>query len=112
MIEIAGSAPPLSCTPRVSRPVKCERVKIGYFKDPVFTFYYPENLEGLRAHGAQLVQVSSLADRALPELDALYIGGGFPETHAEHLARNRSMMNSVEEHAEKRPTHLRGVRWT
>jgi len=99
MIEIAGSAPPLSCTRRVSRPVKPERVKIGYFRDPVFTFYYPENLEALRAHGAQLVEVSSLADTALPELDALYIGGGFPETHAEHLARNRSMMKSVEAHA-------------
>jgi cobyrinic acid a,c-diamide synthase len=99
MIEIAESAPPLSCTPRVSRPVKSEQVKIGYFKDPVFTFYYPENLEALRAHGAQLIQVSSLAESALPELDALYIGGGFPETHAEHLARNRSMMRSVEEHA-------------
>jgi cobyrinic acid a,c-diamide synthase len=99
IIEIAESAPPLSCACRISPPVKCERVKIGYFKDPVFTFYYPENLEALRAHGAQLVQVSSLADSALPELDALYIGGGFPETHAEHLARNRSMMKSVEEHA-------------
>jgi cobyrinic acid a,c-diamide synthase len=100
IIEIAGSAPPLSCTRRVSRPVKSERVKIGYFSDPVFTFYYPENLEALTARGAQLVEVSSLADSALPDLDALYIGGGFPETHAEHLARNRSMMKSVVEHAE------------
>jgi cobyrinic acid a,c-diamide synthase len=98
MVEIARSAPPLSCTREAPRPIEFERVKIGYFKDPVFTFYYPENLEALRAHGARLVAVSSLADSALPELDALYIGGGFPETHAEQLARNRSMMKSVEEH--------------
>jgi cobyrinic acid a,c-diamide synthase len=99
IIEIAESAPPLSYTSRASRPVRSEQVKIGYFRDPVFTFYYPENLEALRAQGAQLAQVSSLDDGALPELDALYIGGGFPETHADHLARNRSMMKSVEEHA-------------
>ena len=75
------------------------RVKMGYFKDSVFTFYYPENLEALEANGAQLVPVSSLADESLPEVDALYIGGGFPETHAEQLARNRSMMNSVKREA-------------
>jgi cobyrinic acid a,c-diamide synthase len=99
IIEVAGSAPPLSCALPVSRPVNRERVKIGYFKDSVFTFYYPENLEALRAHGAELVRISSLVDDALPEVDALYIGGGFPETHAEQLAQNRSMMKSVEEHA-------------
>jgi cobyrinic acid a,c-diamide synthase len=75
------------------------RVKIGYFKDSVFTFYYPENLEALEARGAELVPVSSLADQSLPEVDALYIGGGFPETHAEQLVRNRSMMKAVKDKA-------------
>ncbi|NIQ90545.1 MAG: cobyrinic acid a,c-diamide synthase, partial [Deltaproteobacteria bacterium] len=32
-------------------------------------------------------------------MDALYIGGGFPETHAERLTRNRSMMQSVKKKA-------------
>ena len=99
IVEIAQAAPALSCTDRAPSPVKRERVRIGYFKDSVFTFYYPENLEALSAQGARLVEVSSLADSALPELDALYIGGGFPETHAEELARNRSMMKSVKEQA-------------
>jgi len=97
--EIAGSAPPLSCAALDPAPVNPERVKIGYFKDSVFTFYYPENLEALRASGAMLVPISSLADSGLPEVDALYIGGGFPETHAERLAQNRSMMKSVKEQA-------------
>jgi cobyrinic acid a,c-diamide synthase len=74
-------------------------VKIGYFKDSVFTFYYPENLEALQANGAQLLPISSLADESLPDVDALYIGGGFPETHAEQLARNRSMMKSIKKRA-------------
>jgi cobyrinic acid a,c-diamide synthase len=94
LIEVAKAAGPLSCAaadPPRSRETP-GRVKIGYFKDSVFTFYYPENLEALEANGAGLIPISSLADRSLPEVDALYIGGGFPETHVEQLARNRSMM--------------------
>jgi cobyrinic acid a,c-diamide synthase len=95
MIEIAESARSVSyAEPDRSRDAP-RRVKMGYFKDSIFTFYYPENLEALEANGAQLVPVSSVSDESLPEVDALYIGGGFPETHAEQLARNRSMMNSV-----------------
>jgi cobyrinic acid a,c-diamide synthase len=101
MIELAASAPPLSCALPELTPEPGRRVRIGYFKDSVFTFYYPENLEALQAHGARLVPVSSLADASLPEIDALYIGGGFPETHAEALARNRSMMDSVKRQAAK-----------
>ena len=97
--EIAESARPLPCARLDLLPVNPERVKIGYFKDSVFTFYYPENLEALRASGAKLVPISSLADASLPEVDALYIGGGFPETHAERLVQNRSMMKSVERQA-------------
>ncbi len=82
--------------PRDANPV---RARIGYFKDSVFTFYYPENLEALEANGAQLVPISSLADRSLPEVDALYIGGGFPETHAQRLTQNRSMMQSLKTEA-------------
>jgi cobyrinic acid a,c-diamide synthase len=99
LIELAKSAPPLSRECPTERPMKVQSVRIGYFRDSVFTFYYPENLEALRANGARLVEISSLADSALPEVDALYIGGGFPETHAEQLARNRALMKSVERHA-------------
>jgi cobyrinic acid a,c-diamide synthase len=99
MIEIARSAGSLSCTAPDLPCADPGRVKIGYFKDSVFTFYYPENLEALEANGTQLVAVSSLVDESLPEIDALYIGGGFPETHAEQLVRNRSLMNSVKRQA-------------
>jgi len=75
-------------------------VKIGYFVDSVFTFYYPENLEALERNGAELVGISSIKDKHLPEIDALYIGGGFPETQAEKLSANKSMILSVKEAAE------------
>ncbi len=71
------------------------RVAIGYFSDESFSFYYPENLESLEAAGARLVAVSPSSDASLPELDGLYIGGGFPEVHAARLADNRSFAQSV-----------------
>ncbi len=95
LIAAADNAGPLLFDkgPEVQRtPAK---VKIGYFKDSVFTFYYPENLEALEDEGARLVPVSSVTDKRLPDIDALYIGGGFPETHADQLVQNRSMMEAV-----------------
>jgi len=99
IVAVARSAGSVSCAPVVlpaSNPVS---VRIGYFEDSVFTFYYPENLEALEAGGARLVRVSSLDDQTLPDVDALYIGGGFPETHAERLVRNRALMTAVKEQA-------------
>ena len=101
MVEIARSAPPISCHEPEAVSGRPARVKIGYFHDSVFTFYYPENLEALESNGAELVPLSSLEDAHLPAVDALYIGGGFPETHAERLAGNRSMMESVKKAAVK-----------
>jgi len=63
--------------------------RIGVIKDSAFQFYYPENIDALVAGGAEIVYLSPLTDQKLPRLDALYIGGGFPETHAEQLSVNR-----------------------
>jgi cobyrinic acid a,c-diamide synthase len=65
------------------------RPRIGIFRDSAFQFYYPENIDALIRAGAEVVFASPLTDTPLPELDALYIGGGFPETHAAELAANR-----------------------
>jgi cobyrinic acid a,c-diamide synthase len=62
--------------------------RIGVIKDSAFQFYYPENIDALRAKGAEVVFLSPLKDQKLPDLDALYIGGGFPETHARQLSEN------------------------
>jgi len=71
-------------------------VTVGYLRDSAFSFYYPENLEALEALGARLVPVSSLQAPALPPgLHALYIGGGFPETHAPRIAANRGLLASI-----------------
>ena len=101
IVTIAETAMPLEVleNTEVTRPNRS--VTVGYFKDSVFTFYYPENLEALEAEGATLVPISSLEDNELPDIDALYIGGGFPETHADRLCSNRSLMASVKATAEK-----------
>jgi cobyrinic acid a,c-diamide synthase len=66
-------------------------VRLGVIRDSAFQFYYPENLELLERLGARLTAFSALTDEKLPEVDGLYLGGGFPETHAEALARNEGL---------------------
>ena len=74
--------------------------RIGVIRDSAFQFYYPENLEALENAGAELVFTSPLKENDLPALDALYIGGGFPETHATKLAQNRSYAKQLKSQAE------------
>lgn len=64
-------------------------------RDAAFQFYYPENLEALETAGAQLVFTSPLSETEPPDVDALYIGGGFPETHAVELDQNRSYRRAL-----------------
>jgi cobyrinic acid a,c-diamide synthase len=64
------------------------QVTVGVIKDTAFQFYYPDNLEALERQGARIREINALRDRTLPEIDALYIGGGFPETQAAELAAN------------------------
>jgi cobyrinic acid a,c-diamide synthase len=98
--RIAAAAPAWHYAPPPSPEVPPgPEVRIGVVRDSSFWFYYPENLEALAAAGARLVFVSALEDRSLPDLDGLYIGGGFPETHAPELAANESFRASVLEAA-------------
>jgi len=73
---------------------------IGVVKDSAFQFYYPENLQALSDRGAKLMEVSAVQEKELPQIDALYIGGGFPETHPQPLAENIRFRNSLREAAE------------
>ena len=97
ILRLASDAPALERVTDVpDATVDGSGLKIGYFSDSAFTFYYPENLEALGAAGADLAPVSSLTSPALPaHLDALYIGGGFPETHAAALSANRGLLDDL-----------------
>ena len=73
-------------------------VRLGIADDAAFHFYYPDNLEAFEAHGFELVRFSPISDVTLPDnLDALYLGGGYPELAAEALAANLPMLASVRE---------------
>jgi cobyrinic acid a,c-diamide synthase len=70
-------------------------VRIGIPRDAAFAFYYPGDLEALRAAGAELVTIDTLKDARLPEVDALFIGGGFPEVFMEQLEANASLRHEI-----------------
>lgn len=91
--DTASTNGPPSLTPQ-------EKPRIGIIKDAAFQFYYPENIEALASAGAETVFVSPLSQEGLPQVDALYIGGGFPETHARQLAENSRFREEVKALAE------------
>ncbi|MEW5796200.1 MAG: cobyrinate a,c-diamide synthase, partial [Candidatus Zixiibacteriota bacterium] len=95
LLQIARNVEPLPA-PDVSETAPSpSRVRIGYFRDPVYTFYYPENLEAIEHAGAELVTISSFADTHLPDIAGLYIGGGFPETQADKISKNQTLLRAV-----------------
>jgi len=74
----------------------CQRLRMGVARDKAFFFYYEDNLDLLRMHGVQIVPFSPLYDETLPpDLDGLYLGGGYPELHAETLSANRAMRSAI-----------------
>jgi len=77
-------------------PLPCgARVRIGIARDRAFSFYYADDLDALEAAGAELVTFDTLKDARLPEVDGLYIGGGFPEICAAELESNSALRTQI-----------------
>jgi cobyrinic acid a,c-diamide synthase len=94
VLAIAAQAAPVAVVS--PRPALAEpEVRIGIAQDEAFGFYYPGDLEALRRAGAALVPFDTLRDRALPAVDGLFIGGGFPETRMTELEANAAMREAV-----------------
>ncbi|MNP99970.1 Cobyrinic acid A,C-diamide synthase [compost metagenome] len=73
-------------------------VRIGVARDAAFAFVYPANLELLSALGAELIFFSPLDDHQLPQVDSLYLPGGYPELHLQQLAENVAMRVAIRAH--------------
>lgn len=82
------------------------KVRIGLAMDEVFTFYYRDNLDALEENKAQIVYFSPLKDEEVPDVDGVYIGGGYPEIFARELEANQSMRDSILKlHRDGRPIY-------
>jgi len=100
VLAIARSAPGIKRERSADISIPEPDVRIGVAMDPAFTFYYRENLFDLRRAGAELVPFNTLKDTALPQVNALYIGGGFPEVFMEELEKNTALREAIRETVE------------
>ncbi|CAN5755736.1 cobyrinate a,c-diamide synthase [soil metagenome] len=97
LLEIARSAPPLADAPD-PLPAPAERTEavVAVARDAAFDFYYEDNLDLLRDLGAEIRFFSPLTDAELPpDAGALYLGGGYPELHAEALFINLPLRRAI-----------------
>ncbi|MDO8608392.1 MAG: cobyrinate a,c-diamide synthase [Phaeospirillum sp.] len=96
LLALANQAPEAevfdAAAPALPRP----SLRIGVAQDAAFGFYYPDDLDALRRAGAEPVPFDTLADPRLPpDLDGLFIGGGFPEAHMAALEANASLRAEI-----------------
>ena len=99
IIRIAQETVPLSDLPQRERP-RGKRLHLGVARDDAFHFYYQDLFDELEAAGCTLEFFSPLKDPALPKnIDALYVGGGYPEEYAAELSLNRTLCEDIKRFA-------------
>ena len=81
--------------PKITQSLKYSHLSIGIARDEAFGFYYPDDLEVLTKSGIKIKYFNTLKDSQLPNVDAIFIGGGFPELVADKLSKNIKMLQSV-----------------
>jgi len=93
---IAAQAQPPAPPPAQKTPRTRPDVRIAIAKDTAFGFYYADDLDALKAAGAQLVYFNALNDVYLPTCDGLFLGGGFPETQMKKLESNKTLRARIQ----------------
>ncbi len=112
ILEIAKEAQPLpEVEPDLYRQNAYGKgLRIGVARDEAFNFYYRDNLELMELAGAEVVPFSPVHDAHLPDVDGIYIGGGYPELYCPGAVRECGHASGAGAGARERPAHLRGVR--
>lgn len=87
-----------TCAAVETPPQLLAGIRIGIARDPAFSFIYPANLDLLQALGAELIFFSPLVDQGLPEVDSLYLPGGYPELHLQQLQDNVALKAALHSH--------------
>jgi len=99
VLRLAADVPPLAAPGDAVTapfpPAAAPDLRIGVLQDRAFGFYYADDLDALRAAGATLVRIDALTDAQLPNVDGLFIGGGFPELHAAGLESNAALRGKI-----------------
>jgi cobyrinic acid a,c-diamide synthase len=98
LISIAGQCadfPSVSSIEIPAPPHAEKTVRMGIARDEAFGFYYPGDLETFKSEGAELISIDTLNDRKLPEIDALFLGGGFPEARMDQLSANEELRQDI-----------------
>ncbi|MFK5914475.1 MAG: hydrogenobyrinic acid a,c-diamide synthase (glutamine-hydrolyzing) [Woeseiaceae bacterium] len=97
-LQIAASANELpKSSYQISDKQKPITLKVGIARDAAFGFYYPGDINAFRAEGVELIPFDTLKDECLPDVDALYIGGGFPESWMSELEANTSLRHQIKQ---------------
>lgn len=73
----------------LKEPEETFNVRVGIAQDSAFCFYYQDSLDALKRQGADIVFFSPMSDD-LPQVDGLYLGGGYPELYAKELEVSRT----------------------
>lgn len=97
LIAIASLAPDLTNSKPAPVAKYATGIRIGVARDTAFGFYYPDDFEVFEAAGAEIVFFNTITDTQLPNMDALFIGGGFPETSLTQLEANTGMRRDIKD---------------
>ncbi len=95
LLEIATTAPRLNAEPKAKPEQKFTGLRIAVARDRGFGFYYADDLEMFEALGAELIYFNATIDQSLPDVDGVFIGGGFPETQMQALEANGALRADI-----------------
>lgn len=99
LLRLAAPVPPAGAAagPEPRAWAGAGRRRVAVARDAAFSFYYQDNLDVLEEEGAELRFFSPVAGDGLPECDAVYLGGGYPEVYADELAANPGLGRDLRE---------------